>query len=601
MGNSRTRIVVDLISLGLPALFVWFAFAPLNGWPQNDDPYYGRPVQWLVEEGRLQLALQKGELSATTVAHVLVGAVSSAVLGVEYRSLFLACIVQHWLGAAAVYGTLRITGVSRLLSLIGGFAFAFQPVLFGNCFTFMTDTPGASWVAIACFLSTLAFVRANPGWLLVCSLAVAWGFWIRQTNFLALGAPLATLAVLKLGGRLPFSLLRAAALLMTPALLSLGLNETEWLVQSTAERVAGVSSEVSGAERLRQMAVSAYGMCLNVGLFGLPLVGPLAGRLREALSQLAVRQRRVCVLLMAATGLLLAAPLVASSGGVCLTNVTGFYIQNGHAGPIFLADMDEPGRWGQLDGVAWPLWVWQLATVVVIAVDVLMVGAVSQLVMTWWTERFGRDVPSSSALRAGGEPTRAEANHSREKEQHVVTAAVALGLLAMAAASGCILLAVIDPLVDRYLLVLLAPLIAGLVMTIDRSGYRPAKSAVCSSVGILVALFVLNVVYVHDMLSWNDVRWQQVKAWQAAGWPATRYDGGRDVNAWMRLAEDPESRDREGDESKWWNGFAEYCIAAGPRPGWELTRQLPWQAWATGRTHSLYVLKKQDQSRHPAE
>ena len=603
MAGPRVSTIVDGILLLLPSLVIWFVFADLNGWPQNDDPYYARPVQWLIEDGQFQMALQNGVLAASIVSHVAAGACSSLVFGFSYRSLFLACIIQQWIGSMSVYGTGRLSGIGRWGSLLAGFGFALQPLVFGNSFTFMTDTPAASWVALACLASTLAFTKQKMSMLLLCSLAVAWGFWIRQTNLLVLGAPLATLVLLKLQRWQSFPLITVSLLLLIPAGLSFGLLESGWIVQTTSDRMPAVIPDLEGISRLKQLTVSVYAMCLNIGLFGLPISVMLLDGALRCRARLPAGQRRICDMAAVVFMCLVTVPFVISGGGACLTNSTGFYIQNGHAGPVFLADMDEPGRWGQLGGVEWPLLVWQILTVVMIAIDGLMIWWVMWLVTTWTgcgglqKERPESDQSEShlsNGLSNGG-AVEDVAKLPLSNDSRMELISVAVGLFAMSAVSLVILLALIDPILDRYLLVILAPLLMGMVITLKLSDWRPTAISVSGSVALLLVLYAFNVVYVHDLLTWNNLRWQQVQTWLDSGLQPSEFDGGRDVNAWLRLAEDPHSHNRPGDTSNWWNGSAQRCITVGPRPGWNDTDRLTWHSWATGREHYLSVLTKQQE------
>jgi hypothetical protein len=87
-------------------------------------------------------------------------------------------------------------------------------------------------------------------------------------------------------------------------------------------------------------------------------------------------------------------------------------------------------------------------------------------------------------------------------------------------------------------------------------------------------------------------RWQYVNSQLAAGMRADAIDGGRDVNAWLRLDEDANSMPREGDTSPWWSGRATRALAVGHRPGWHEIDRLTWSAWATGRKHDLLILER---------
>jgi hypothetical protein len=108
----------------------------------------------------------------------------------------------------------------------------------------------------------------------------------------------------------------------------------------------------------------------------------------------------------------------------------------------------------------------------------------------------------------------------------------------------------------------------------------------------LAGQWTMSVVFTHDMLAWNNARWTWVNNRLDEGLKPHEIDGGRDVNAWLRMDEDVNTFARPGDTSRWWSGFATWAVASGPRPGWEIAERLPWPSWATGRTHELLVLKR---------
>ena len=90
-------------------------------------------------------------------------------------------------------------------------------------------------------------------------------------------------------------------------------------------------------------------------------------------------QRSACWFCSLAVLVALLIPFAGTSGRACITNSTGAFIQNAHFGPIFLSDMDEPGRWGQLGGVAWPLRVWQVLS---------LLSILSCACLAWWLAWF---------------------------------------------------------------------------------------------------------------------------------------------------------------------------------------------------------------------
>jgi hypothetical protein len=182
-----------------------------------------------------------------------------------------------------------------------------------------------------------------------------------------------------------------------------------------------------------------------------------------------------------------------------------------------------------------------------------------------------------------------------------------LGLLAIAPVIVVGTLALIEGPLGRYWMPLIPTLLIWLgVLGGQRARVEPSplpnrppdrpppnRPLICgASAGILLAMFAVSVVFTHDFLAWNQTRWRQAEAWLQAGLEPRDFDGGRDINAWLRSAEDPETRPRPGDTSPWWSGHARLCLAIGPRPGWREIDRLSWNAWATGRRHEILVLQR---------
>ena len=575
-GESLTRhwkelsvpaFLMDLGILLLPLLGAWFAFSDLQGWPHNDDPFYGKSVQWAVEDGRFELARQRGVLSASTATHVLAGIGVCSLIGFSYRGLFLACIIQQWLGAAAVYGIGRAVRLDRGWCLLLGLSLLLNPLYFGHAFTFMTDGPGAAWIAIALFFGVMAFTQRDSRWLWVCSLAVGWGFWMRQTNLIVVGAPLAAGCVLALLKRPVFPLKPLfTALLIVPG-VALLLLESGLIVERNADDIGLLAYTLSGAAWVKQVAVFTYGWALMLGLIGLPFAPVLFVTILNARRQLSTGTRRFAdgLGVLAAGGPL--AVFAVTAGRTYITNSTGMFIQNAHFGPVLLSDFDEPGRWGDLCGITWPELFWQLLTL----------SAIFSLgLMAWWLGwTFIRWKQST-----------------QERGESEVVLSVSLGMLASALVLSLVYLLIVDPSVDRYWLSLIPAIYGWIAITLAHFDRRPGRLSVMSCCVLLVGFLAWDAVFVHDHLAWNNARWKQFSLWIEQGSEPRQIDGGIEANAWMRLDEDPRSMNREGDDSKSWSGFATRSIATGPRVGWEEVGRLPWRSWASGQREELLILRK---------
>ncbi len=556
---------VELAWLGFlvaPWLIAWSCLAHLSGWPLNDDPFYAKPLAFWADEGRIQAVRQYGYLTASSVAHTLMGAVG-LIDGFGYRQLYLVCIAQQALGACAIYYFARRLRLSRTIAGIGAASLMVYPLYFGHAFTFMTDGPAAAWSCLASVALTLGLIEGRRAWLIAGALAVGWGYWIRQTNGALLLAPCIALllAWFRPGGKLKAS----DAWPMLVALTMILALESGWILPASAARLSDVAPQ-PGADYWKRTLIAGYGWLLLAGWYALPLAPWLviqAWNERHRSDKAALRFADVGAGLVVAAGMI---PFVATAGRAYITNATGSFIQNGHFGPIFLSDMDEPGRWGTLGGVQWPALAWQTLTLL----SILSAGAVG-----WW------------ASWACGQTWR-----SRQASLARPLLDNASAWLIMLAAAVAALAILIEPHMDRYWLFLMPILtVFCLLLAAERRWQIDRLSVAWGSLCLALQLG-MSVVFVHDMLAWNNARWQFVNAHMAAGHAAESIDAGRDVNAWLRMDEDPDTSARPGDTSRWWSGQADICISTGPRPHWELQTQLPWHSWATGQTHFLLVLRR---------
>ena len=551
--------------MAVPLLAVWFAFIDLGGWPLNDDPFYAKPVAYWAAGNGFQWARQGGALTASSVTHVLTGMLSVIGREFSYRPLFLVCIVQQSFGAATLYFIAKALRLSFGMAVLASLTLMFFPLYFGHAFTFMTDGPATAWSCIACVCLAWGGIKEDWRWLCVGSVAVGWGYWIRQTNGLLILAPLIALSLRRWQ---PVFSSRQGVRQFAAVFFGFGiaclLFETGQILPSSLGRVGDIapSAELGYSKRL---LIATYGFLLLFGWFVIPWLPMLVREAVRATKQLTSASRHTC---MVVSGIVLLgglSPLLLTQGRACITNSTGTFLQNGHFGPIFLSDMDEPGRWGELDGVAWPLWVWTLLS----AVSLLSSGAIA-----WWVAWTGVQWFSRPEFAADSR------------------VAAALGFLLMTGLSAVAVLFFVEPHMDRYWLFLFPALIISLLLIAAKCEWQPMRLDLAWGATWVFLHLGMSIVFTHDMLAWNDTRWRFVNGELAAGLPAEKIDGGRDVNAWLRLDEDANTLPRQGDTSAWWSGKATIALAVGQRPGWHEVTRLPWKSWATGRTHHLLVLER---------
>jgi hypothetical protein len=526
------------------------------------------------------------------VAHVLTGLLATAAGVFSYRNLFLICILQQALGVVFLFWFSRRLELPLRFALGLAATLACFPLYYGHAFTFMTDGPAAAWAAIGCTIGIWGVLKRDWRWLLASSVAIGWGYWIRQTNGLVLLAPLVSLWLAKsataaTGPRRCSHWFLILSLTLPAAMAVLAFEWGGWLPGSVtrAEDVAPKYSE----DYWHKAFVAAYGWLLICGWFGLPWLVALVTEARRASGELSPGTRRACHLGAALAGLLALLPWLATSGRVSLTSATGNFIQNAHFGPIFLSDMDEPSRWGSLNGVEWPFWIWQ---------SLSLLSLLSVAAMAWWAMwtlcqaltpfsngRGAHNVSGAIEDRIGDCPPAYTAEQS-------ALAFGALACLAMLAFGAAAIVFLIEPHMDRYWLFLLPVLAVWWVLIATLGRWRLGSPALVWALLWLACHLGMSVVFTHDMLAWNNARWGWVNSRLDEGFQAWEIDGGRDVNAWLRMDEDVDTFPRTGDATTWWSGFATWAVAVGPRPGWQIAERLPWRSWATGRTHELLVLTR---------
>jgi len=566
------RVIVSItiaVVLAVPLVACRFWFDDLGAYPQNDDPYYGRPTKIWIEENRVERISQYGLLSASGFAHFAWGTLVGKVTGYSYQNLHLSVAIMAWFGALALYGIGRELGGSRWLSLMLGMMLMLNPFYFGHAFTFMTDTTATALLCLASYCFIRGFRLESHRWWLAGSLAVGLAILTRQTHLALMAFP--WLVWLSRARSWP-SWKQAAgelAAISGPAIAVLFLLESGLLIHDTSGRLDTVLNFHFTAERIHEMAVESYGVFLLLGLTLLPAAPLLASQLKRSHQQLGPRARRWALGTAVITGGLLLTAFLVTAGRAHISSATGYFLQNAHFGPVFLSDLDYSNV-GRMGGVTWPVICWQILTL-------LSIANASQL--AWWVI-YLLNLPSLETTRSSYDKT---------------IAWCGLGLISMIAAVLLIFLGLFYAIMDRYWMILFASLFSVLAILLTRPSVRIPRWAWTTAVTMTLIGGTISVIFTHDFLLWNQTRWTQIEFWIEAGLKAEEFDGGRDVNAWFRSAEDPQTMRRPGDTSPWWSGRAHLSLSIDPRSGWHEIDRLHWRAWATGRQHKILVLKLDSQ------
>jgi hypothetical protein len=511
---------------------IWIALVlvvdPRGDFPMLDDWSYGRSVKHLVEYGELRY---DGWNAPTLFLQVLYGALFALPLGFSFEVLRLSTLVAGLAGGIGTYLLLREAAATRLVAVAGSLALMLNPSYFQHSLTFMTDVPFTALVV----WSSLFFLRAlRTGSLrstVMGTVLAACATLVRQPGIMIpVAFGIAALATNPLNARLHIrSTLAALAvtstyvsyfaairyLRMEPVLLGSFQGKIRLFVQRP-ELLTGIAWLLNRARIL----------LTELSLMNLPallvLGGFAANRKWRATQLLAV--------LLVATALTIV--LTIGIGAVDLPYKV--------FSPVALL-MAGQADWGYVDEhyrLRPTLLRLQFA-----AVWLMTFLIVARAVVGPSTPPLGH---SSTFDRAGS-------------------------IFGFSAAALLIAPFLFSHLFERYLIpplplfmVALACLIRPPRTTLTRT-WQGTVAAIAALV--LIGFGTLSVLFAHDSLLWNRMRWEAVDVLVNDKQidPAT-IDGGLSVNGWFLFPVEGPLRQRyansPSERAHWWrNDGAEYIIA----------------------------------------
>jgi len=129
---------------------------PFANLPFHDDWTYAWSVEHLLKTGELQILDWSVHYP---LVQILWGALFCLPYGFSFSALRVSTVVLAWLGALALYGTLRELGRTRNESLVATLILVANPVFFVLSFSFMTDVPFVSVANIAFFFIVRGLCR----------------------------------------------------------------------------------------------------------------------------------------------------------------------------------------------------------------------------------------------------------------------------------------------------------------------------------------------------------------------------------------------------------------------------------------------------------
>ena len=228
---------LNALAPGAILLFAYFAtgialrlFADV---PLHDDWTYAWSVEHFLKTGKLQVLDWSIHYP---FAQILWGALFCLPFGFSFSALRVSTVVLAWLGALALYGTLRELGRARTESLIASLVLIVNPVFYLLSFSFMTDVSFVSVSNIAFFFIIRGFSRRNAlGLWIGCAFGFV-GFFVRQ---LAIAIPGAVLLYVMFEPSL-----RSRQYLLPPLVASLLICFTPYLIAQTT----GLTSQYTSRE-----------------------------------------------------------------------------------------------------------------------------------------------------------------------------------------------------------------------------------------------------------------------------------------------------------------------------------------------------------------
>lgn len=481
-GRGRPRSAGPAPGWLPPALVLAFyaasllAFKPWTAdFPLNDDWVYGLVARRLAEEGRLRL-LDWG--AATQVLHVAWGALWWKLLGGGFGALKLAVAAAAAAGVLAFERTLELLGVPAGLRALSALTLAAGPGYFCWTFSFMTDVPYLACMLAAFWAYARALTFGEDRWLAAGSLAAAGAFLIRQTGLaIPAGMTLHLLVERRLGpGRVLRLWAPPAAAWLGHALWYRLVHGPTWGMEAL---VAGAVAQQWAEPAAAAADLVSWGLAawLLAGLMALP---PAAGLL--AASGQFLRPKEALRLSPAALGGL-------AAGALALALYAAWKGPMPHVG-------NAMGRWGlgvvTLAGAAakpagffaWPAF-WAAATAAA-ALGALAIPA------AWASLKEG---PDRAALRVVAVPC----------------------LLQLAPAL------LRDEFFDRYVLVVLPPVLLVLALAAARGRFRAAPAWAC-----WLGLAAVSWLGVADYHAWSRAKWEAGRLGLARGLKPGEIAGGFD-------------------------------------------------------------------------
>jgi hypothetical protein len=562
-----------ILSLAYFAFNIWFV-SPAGNFPINDDFIYADAVQRFAQQG--DFALQRS--LAACFLHVAMGGTVCKLFGFSHVALRVYTLVFALLGIVSIYLICREVGAKRSLAGLLTCCYAANPLLLNLSFSFMTDIPALTLNSLF-LLSVLKAARGRTQWYWWASLFLCAAVAIRQTSVL-LG--FSTLVLLFIPHtRKKHGLLIVSSLVVLPLcacfaeeqLMQLAGNTSPERVSFYREFVATmfgvVTNPMVGAGALLQKFAEQM---LYIGLFLSPVL--LAGLLAFTFS---LRRLRLLVLPLVASVILIVPGIVQ-------------YLWSGTYLPFTYNLWNIPtlglDRIIHVPAHNLPADVRAYLTLAGSGLGVLLVSFV---VLPAWSS-------TRKVIRNSGDAW-------RRPLQHDDGTMVLIALSALIVCSGFLAFNLLLRDLDRYYLLLLAPSIMCLAITLRSV---PMEKYLLASLPVLLLLGASSSIAQQESMNYQRARWQALDYLERSGIKATEIDGGIEYNFTHGGPTPPFDgavpKEYKGAEPqcriRWWPIHGEkYIVSLCSLPGYYCIGVVPYWESLKFKQSAILILKQNEKHR----
>ncbi len=578
--TTERSLLVPVLALHLLTLLL---VLPRGNFPLNDDWIYAKMVQTVLTEHHY---VQHPFSQPVAVAQILWGALFCGIFGFNYVTLRCSTLVLGVIGAWVTAKCVTECGGSRKAALLAAFTVSANPIFMNLSYTFMTDVPYYTTMALSALFYLRALRSNRPADIALGGVFGLLAVLVRQLALSAGVAYVCAVVYMRLRHKTQITPRNIVAFFAPWCAAAMCL--LLWKFSSGAEHAAQLRFDTRPlAERAQSVYLYAVMILTMVGLWVLPWT---AARIPAMRSWLAAITRPRALLAAAFTSVLALTFMLLvqktlpvpgnifhklGSGGF---SITGAYLDGLSRSSLVTA------AWFIATGMA-------LVSAGAFLVD--MTG-LSATVRTKLTKASARS--ASRRQKASNAPNQVKDTAAADLEPLLPLPAQRIFLQALFLLTlGASLSPLIPIVFDRYALALL------LAVILMGSGAFPEAMKNRIHPFALVAgamLYCFSLAGVHDYLAWNEARWKALDYLQNdVKAPIKRIDGGFEFNGVYTSQEYMKEKHitdfwKCGHGFQWWLFDDTYAVAFSPRKGYKELKAFPYSSWMGWGEYRILALKR---------